>query len=78
MVDMESVFKYGCVKENCRDISEFLEMEMQFIHPVVNYNGEKEPNVVKNALSLMALWDIFEHGERFIQKKNEKRFNDDK
>lgn len=76
-MDMENVFKYKCVKEICEEVSEFLEIEMQSVHPISNYKEEHEPCAAKNALALMALWDIFQCGNRHIQKKLEKRFDDD-
>nr|XP_022308769.1 interferon-induced protein 44-like isoform X2 [Crassostrea virginica] len=75
--DMENVFKYSCVKDICNDVAKFLQMDLQSVHPVANYHEDNIPNAAKNALSLMALWDIVECGERHIQKKYEKRFEDD-
>lgn len=74
---MESVFKYGCVKEVCRDVAVFLEMDIHSVHPVANYGDEREPSDAKNALSLMALWNMFESGERFIERKLERCFDED-
>ena len=76
---MENVFKYKCVKTICEEVSEFLEMEIQSVHPVSNYSDELIPDDAKNALSLMALWDIVETGERHINQKAEKKsfFGDD-
>ncbi|XP_022309286.2 interferon-induced protein 44-like [Crassostrea virginica] len=76
-MDMENIFKYKCVKTICEDVARFLQMDLQSVHPVANYYEEIKPSAAKNALSLMALWDIFECGERYIQKKLEKRFEDD-
>lgn len=54
-------------------------MELQSVHPVSNYSDERIPVDAKNALSLMALWDIVETGERHIKQKAEKKsfFGDD-
>ena len=76
-MDMENVFKYSCVKEICKEVSDLLEIEMQSVHPVANYQEEIEPTAAKNALALMALWDIFESGDRYIKQKLESRFDDD-
>lgn len=75
--DMENVFKYSCVKEICQEVSDLLEIELQSVHPVANYHEEIEPTAAKNVLALMALWDIFECGDRHIQQKLERRFDDD-
>lgn len=78
-LDMENVFKYKCVKEICEEVSEFLEIEIQSVHPVSNYEKEKKPSHAKNALALMALLDVLECGERHIQKtlSREERGDDD-
>lgn len=54
-------------------------MEIQSVHPVSNYSDEMIPDDAKNALSLMALWDIVETGKRHINQKAEKKsfFGDD-
>lgn len=75
---MENVFKYRCVRDYCREVSIFLEIEMISVHPVSNYHGEdKKPSVAKNVLSLMALWDIYERGHRHIKRKLAKPFEED-
>lgn len=76
-VDMESVFKYPNVKEFCEEVSKILEIEIQSVYPIANYHQEHKPSAAKNALALMALWDIFKCGERYIKKKLESGFNDD-
>ncbi|XP_022310669.2 interferon-induced protein 44-like isoform X1 [Crassostrea virginica] len=76
-VDMESVFKYPNVKEFCEDVSKVLEIEIQSVYPIANYHEEQKPTAAKNALALMALWDMFKCGERHIKKKLEIGLNDD-
>lgn len=76
-VDMESVFKYPHVKEFCEEVSKILEIEIQSVYPIANYHEEHKPSAAKNALALMALWDMFKCGERHIKKKLESDFNDD-
>lgn len=76
---MEYVFKYKCVKEICREVSEVLEMDIQSVHPVANYDQESKPSFAKNSMALMALWDIFKCGERNIRQQFDKQsfFGDD-
>lgn len=75
---MENVFKYKCVRDFCREVSIFLEIELISVHPVSNYHGEdNKPIVAKNVLSLMALWDMYERGQRHIKRKLEKPFEGD-
>ena len=75
-MDIESVFKYPNVKEYCKDVSTFLEIEIQDVHPIANYHEERIPTVAKNALALKALWDIFKRGEQHIRQKLEHGFDD--
>ena len=74
---MESVFKYPNVKKYCEEVSEHLEIEIQSVYPIANYHEEHKPTAAKNALALMALWDMFKCGERHIKKKLESGLNDD-
>lgn len=78
-MDIENVFRYKVVKDICKEISEFLQLEIHSVHPVANYDEEIIPSAAKNVLSLMALWDIIECGKRHIQQKFEKSlfFGDD-
>lgn len=70
-VDLENVFKYSMVNDMYMNVSKCLGIEKRFIYPVANYENEMEPYAAKNVLALMALWDMFERGERLIQKKLE-------
>lgn len=65
-MDMEHVFRYKSVKDICEKVSTFLELKMQSVFPVANYNEETYPSVAKSALSLMAFWNIVELGKRHI------------
>lgn len=74
---MENAFNYKCVKDICQKVAGFLEIDMHSVHPVSNYYDENEPTVAKDALSLIALWDIFQCGKRNIEKKLEACFDSD-
>lgn len=74
---MENVFKYKCVKSICKEVSEFLDIELSSVYPVANYQEEPEPCTGKNVMALMALWSIFQSGEQHVKQIHEKRVNDD-
>lgn len=78
-MDMENVFRYKSVKEICDEVAEFLQIEISSVHPVSNYHEEITPSVAKNVLALMALWDIIDCGQKYIQQRYEKSsvFGDD-
>lgn len=72
--DLEHVFKYKCVKDICKDVSDILKIEICNVHPVSNYVEEELPNIAKSTLSLMALWDVVKTGMWEIEQKYEQPF----
>lgn len=72
--DLENVFKYKCVKDICKEVSDCFGIDIYHVHPVANYVEELWPNDAKSTLSLMALWDVVKTGKLEIEQRYAESF----
>lgn len=68
---LENVYCFKPVKTFCSDVRDCLGITLTSIFPVSNYYEELEPIEAKNAMSLMALWNAVDSGQRYIMHKRE-------
>lgn len=67
--DMKHAYKYGCILQICKKISEILDIDLPHVIPVSNYVDEAAPTTTKNAMSLMTMWRICASTKEYIQRK---------
>lgn len=67
--DMKHAYKYGCILQICKKISEILDIDLPHVIPVSNYVDEAAPTTAKNAMSLMTMWRICASTKEYIQRK---------
>lgn len=70
---MEKAYRYPCLKQFCKDVSDALDLDEYHVIPVSNYCGEGVPNLAKNAMSLVALWRILSSGKDYIKREYGRR-----
>lgn len=68
---LENVYAFKRVKEFCSEVRDSIGITLSFIFPVSNYYEELEPSDVKNAMSLMAVWNCVFDGQRYIMHKRQ-------
>lgn len=65
---MECAYHYKEVLDISKKVSKILDLPLCHVIPVSNY-FEKQPNSAKNAMVLMALWQVLSSGKDYIERQ---------
>lgn len=66
--DMKHAYRYRCVRNHCKKVSEAFNVDLYHVIPVSNYFVEVTSNDAKNAMSLFNFWRVFNSGKNFIDR----------
>lgn len=66
---MKNAYKYPCVYEYCKKVSDAFGVDLLHVIPLSNYFDEVAPNDAKNAMSLFNLWRVFNSTKEYIERR---------